>query len=99
MLVSTLSRPKAAVVINASEKFVYVMFQHSAARRRLALPLKAVALSVCFNTQPPEGGWIFTNVSSWNVIVSTLSRPKAAVFEFLGVAGRHSFNTQPPEGG
>ena len=34
-------------------------FQHTAARRRLAFSLlQCVWLSLGFNTQPPEGGWI-----------------------------------------
>ena len=34
------------------------MFQHAAARRRLAVVLKfIIKVLQCFNTQPPEGGW------------------------------------------
>ena len=34
-------------------------FQHTAARRRLALTnMYNAPFIVCFNTQPPEGGWI-----------------------------------------
>jgi len=33
------------------------MFQHTAARRRLALAIFKSAICSCFNTQPPEGGW------------------------------------------
>ena len=56
--------------------------------------------SLCFNTQPPEGGWQPQFPFSNSAAVSTHSRPKAA--------GKHhehqyrplaSFNTQPPEGG
>ena len=37
---------------------VYGMFQHTAARRRLGMVEMRQCLSmVCFNTQPPEGGW------------------------------------------
>ena len=32
----------------------------------------------CFNTQPPEGGWLFDKIFSTILIVSTHSRPKAA---------------------
>ena len=56
---------------------------------------------LCFNTQPPEGGW---NLQATNkqrkAMVSTHSRLKAA-----GHVGRAcaavdiGFNTQPPEGG
>ena len=33
-------------------------FQHTAARRRLAMPICSAMSSINrFNTQPPEGGW------------------------------------------
>ena len=32
----------------------------------------------CFNTQPPEGGWLGLAVNTIGGIVSTHSRPKAA---------------------
>ena len=36
------------------------MFQHTAARRRLGIGREeSRRASACFNTQPPEGGWIF----------------------------------------
>ena len=33
-------------------------FQHTAARRRLACNRARMAVLSCFNTQPPEGGWV-----------------------------------------
>ena len=54
------------------------MFQHTAARRRLAKRREADDSPDSFNTQPPEGGWEhnygFVAVGG----VSTHSRPKAA---------------------
>ena len=38
---------------------------------------------LCFNTQPPEGGCEYINKLAANRKVSTLSRPKAAVFARL----------------
>ena len=54
-IVSTLSRPKAAVV---RDGFIWglLMFQHSAARRRLTTLLVELLGKDGFNTQPPEGG-------------------------------------------
>ena len=55
---------------------------------------------LCFNTQPPEGGWRDGRSIADRQAVSTHSRPKAA-----GRAAPSSpsdlsgFNTQPPEGG
>ena len=54
----------------------------------------------CFNTQPPEGGWRRSAVSSRSITVSTHSRLKAAGdLESNYTANRSGFNTQPPEGG
>ena len=53
--VSTHSRPKAAddhsVIIENN-----VVFQHTAARRRLLYQLFEIRNLLSFNTQPPEGG-------------------------------------------
>ena len=37
-------------------------------------------LQDCFNTQPPEGGWLHLDISLYHLSVSTHSRPKAAGF-------------------
>ena len=56
--VSTHSRPKAAgqeaVLIIATQR----LFQHTAARRRLDGFSRPSSCTICFNTQPPEGGWL-----------------------------------------
>ena len=55
------------------------LFQHTAARRRLDPCDERQSDLQCFNTQPPEGGWIFAApVGKSNGTVSTHSRPKAA---------------------
>ena len=54
-------------------------FQHTAARRRLAESQSQASNYDCFNTQPPEGGWV--HIGGQNntlLVVSTHSRPKAA---------------------
>ena len=43
-----------------------VLFQHTAARRRLAELKRAVSVMVGFNTQPPEGGWMPTALTASN---------------------------------
>ena len=53
-------------------------FQHTAARRRLGRCMALLRFRLCFNTQPPEGGW---------------SRQCSIRADDGG------FNTQPPEGG
>ena len=37
------------------------MFQHTAARRRLVTGGYIYIYKQCFNTQPPEGGWLSLN--------------------------------------
>ena len=79
-VVSTHSRPKAAGVKWRRAKYD-ILFQHTAARRRLGISESAYRrmgrvsthsrpkaagsrlmsnriLNYCFNTQPPEGGWV-----------------------------------------
>ena len=59
--VSTHSRPKAAGNGMTTRETGLPLFQHTAARRRLAFAqaLPGVAADG-FNTQPPEGGWIWS---------------------------------------
>ncbi|WP_410000212.1 hypothetical protein [Neisseria sicca] len=55
------------------------MFQHTAARRRLAFQrYNHDRYPSSFNTQPPEGGWMSPIGFQARVPVSTHSRPKAA---------------------
>ena len=76
-------------------------FQHTAARRRLAISVRKNPAEAGFNTQPPEGGWgNVQTIESSEGIVSTHSRPKAAGSAVHHAMYRvHGFNTQPPEGG
>ena len=78
LAVSTHSRPKAAGIEDSSIATLS-LFQHTAARRRLAIQVTTTCAKGCFNTQPPEGGWGATmNRSVSASAVSTHSRPKAA---------------------
>ena len=56
--VSTHSRPKAAVAAAAVAERFLMLFQHTAARRRLFRLDFVVSADFCFNTQPPEGGCV-----------------------------------------
>ena len=79
-IVSTHSRPKAADIVCP---FVHGLFrfQHTAARRRLLNTVMKSKPCTGFNTQPPEGGW-GDDKRGWRIyLVSTHSRPKAAVEE------------------
>ena len=55
----------------------------------------------CFNTQPPEGGWLsISSTGCAGAAVSTHSRLKAAGMDIdLQQTRPVRFNTQPPEGG
>ena len=58
------------------------------------------AQSLCFNTQPPEGGCSLNILLRVYLVVSTHSRLKAADGVCIPRGGRYNgFNTQPPEGG
>ena len=76
--VSTHSRPKAAGRCWTTERTVF-LFQHTAARRRLACPDWKERIIGSFNTQPPEGGCYRSVGWHGGNNVSTHSRPKAAV--------------------
>ena len=78
-IVSTHSRPKAAVAGVAIPVCFGISFQHTAARRRLFLVNFFNCRPLSFNTQPPEGGWSIMVMELLLVRVSTHSRPKAAV--------------------
>ena len=80
------------------------MFQHTAARRRLADWLPYFVPAAGFNTQPPEGGW-FSNIilTFLTVAVSTHSRPKAAgistVIIYSSAAKNVSTHSRPKAAG
>ena len=77
VMVSTLSRPKAAAWSfsdGETEIVVSTLSRPKAAANRMA----AAYPYVCFNTQPPEGGCRLFAQARCSVAVSTLSRPKAA---------------------
>ena len=101
LIVSTHSRPKAAGKDKKSDSPSRGSFQHTAARRRLGLCNTGVRYPKSFNTQPPEGGWVyFFGAFVFFEFVSTHSRPKAAGQSNQQIWSKlFGFNTQPPEGG
>ena len=56
--------PEGGWLTAASKKYSDIVFQHTAARRRLACIGSAVGLRPGFNTQPPEGGWFCASSQS-----------------------------------
>ena len=98
--VSTHSRPKAAGRLFPSETKLNKQFQLTAARRRLGQHAAPRQQHHRFNSQPPEGGWVWDLFGKSYVCVSTHSRPKAAGHaEENGAGQAGGFNSQPPEGG
>ena len=80
---------------------LFSMFQHTAARRRLAWPfICKLCRTKCFNTQPPEGGWCSLRLCCSFFTCFNTQPPEGGWLpycpQFLNRAG---FNTQPPEGG
>ena len=77
-----------------------VMFQHTAARRRLAVYQGRIALSIRFNTQPPEGGWAVKTAFLCRFRCFNTQPPEGGWSASpVEKQGRCGFNTQPPEGG
>ena len=76
--VSTHSRPKAAVLMITNLSSCMV-FQHTAARRRLFFYYQMNLIIICFNTQPPEGGWASLKSlapSSFTALISLSSQER-----------------------
>ena len=77
------------------------LFQHTAARRRLATATPCAPHGDnCFNTQPPEGGWCMTSrhvkaQQGFNTQPPEGGWINAQVRQVVS----SGFNTQPPEGG
>ena len=97
--VSTHSRPKAAGsrwLDSSGEK----MFQHTAARRRLASSVRIFSSGFSFNTQPPEGGWRCA-LPCRTATFGFNTQPPEGGWRTNGAnpAQIGCFNTQPPEGG
>ena len=97
--VSTHSRPKAAGsrwLDSSGEK----MFQHTAARRRLASSVRIFSSCFSFNTQPPEGGWRCA-LPCRTATFGFNTQPPEGGWRTNGAnpAQIGCFNTQPPEGG
>ena len=76
------------------------MFQHTAARRRLAPSPTCRSVLTSFNTQPPEGGW-HSSPPSWRYHQSFNTQPPEGGWIVPLELSYFvcSFNTQPPEGG
>ena len=77
------------------------LFQHTAARRRLALYIQTSLFKYGrFNTQPPEGGWFHMPpaASPPHGFQHTAARRRLGQ-AFLQRGWCRGFNTQPPEGG
>ena len=78
-----------------------LLFQHTAARRRLGFQgQKSRRFWLSFNTQPPEGGWSTTK-AVLPVIGCFNTQPPEGGWQLVagGNAAADCFNTQPPEGG
>ena len=99
--VSTHSRLKAAGSPQNLMYDGYNVSTHSRLKAAGRLWLLVLHMVWCFNTQPPEGGWIPSKAAPNVIIVSTHSRLKAAGSKPLNNQQTYNprFNTQPPEGG
>ena len=107
--VSTHSRPKAAGIYHHLNRPLIMLFQHTAARRRLGLRcvLGALQVAVSTHSRPKAAGGAGFNPSGTR-FVSTHSRPKAAghgqigraseAIQFQHTAARRRLGNSPPCG-
>ena len=98
--VSTHSRPKAAGYLTVGIDVIGAVSTHSRPKAAGLLNTYKLLEMNCFNTQPPEGGWLIgqhTN-SQRQMFQHTAARRRLG---HSAVCLRHldGFNTQPPEGG
>mgnify|MGYP001691057558 CR=1 FL=1 len=63
-------------------KRCFFMFQHTAARRRLGLLRSILFGNCCFNTQPPEGGWVPENRKKTSTQCFNTQPPEGGWFLF-----------------
>ena len=79
------------------------VFQHTAARRRLdQRRIILTFIGQCFNTQPPEGGWLSHENGQLEHELKfqhTAARRRLGCLLDTACNMRDCFNTQPPEGG
>ena len=101
IVVSTHSRPKAAGFLKIDHELIICVSTHSRLKAAGCRRLARRPSETCFNTQPPEGGWLrMVQVLPMVVMVSTHSRLKAAGARYTrNRIFKLRFNTQPPEGG
>ena len=79
MVVSTHSRPKAAGCASTTMAAAILLFQHTAARRRLATPELENLAALCVSTHSrPKAAGHAEFAQHIRIAVSTHSRPKAA---------------------
>ena len=100
VIVSTHSRPKAAGFFSCFS-LISIMFQHTAARRRLVYIAYYIPtlIRVSTHSRPKAAGFAHDGFKR-AIQVSTHSRPKAAGSVSASSPKMPcSFNTQPPEGG
>ena len=73
---------------------------HSRPKAAGSTPFLSVYFRVCFNTQPPEGGWFKCLHKLLRVALFQHTAARRRLAPFRTVCTDYScFNTQPPEGG
>ena len=99
--VSTHSRPEAAGILDRFTSAEGILFQLTAARRRLgSTDSDASIFSLGFNSQPPGGGWIIELALRFADMGFNSQPPgggwSSSIRYILALA---CFNSQPPGGG
>ena len=98
--VSTHSRPKAAGMLCRWKWLLYRVSTHSRPKAAGARFGTVLSLRRCFNTQPPEGGWMAVCFQFGNEIGFQHTAARRRLDHAYNFNGNHNrFNTQPPEGG
>ena len=100
ILVSTHSRLKAAGYINKAKTATEAVSTHSRPKAAGFQRRIQPEPSPCFNTQPPEGGWLLFFFGLIRMGSFNTQPPEGGWYRKRRTFHLHNgFNTQPPEGG
>ena len=98
--VSTHSRLKAAGKRFFINHVLKKVSTHSRLKAAGAILVRLFPPPRCFNTQPPEGGWVRYKRSACYQACFNTQPPEGGWFNVKETPNKQeSFNTQPPEGG
>ena len=87
--VSTHSRPKAAGNSPRASGRLYVVSTHSRPKAAGSSLIFMAIISLCFNTQPPEGGWVIIDIHGYNIALFQHTAARRRLAQRSNIHGLH----------